>query len=175
MIKKILNLILIFILIAILVNKLEAEENYNLKYCFYFDTKPLFLSLQTEGFGYGLTFEIIFNNNFSVLLKNEFFNFKIVDIKLIDFMIGARYYIKNAPYGFFIGSYFMILYGKSENSWNFLWGINVDFGYKFELFKEILKYKSKKLFIELYIEYNYVNQSEIIYGISPGISIGVIF
>lgn len=174
MIKKILMIILIFIIIAILVNKLEAEEDEFIKYCIYFDTKPFILSLQTEGLGYGLIFEIIFTNNFSILLRNEFFNFKIIDTKIINFMFGGRYYIKGAPYGFFIGSYFMLLYGIIENNREFQWGVNIDLGYKINLFRELLK-SDYELFFEIYFEYNYVNKSEIIYGISPGFSLGIIF
>ncbi|MCX8059216.1 MAG: hypothetical protein N3A58_07360 [Spirochaetes bacterium] len=151
----------------------EDENNYRI-YSICIDFKPLFLSIQTEGFGYGFFFEYFLNQKLSLLLRNEYMNFISLNIWLIDLMFGVRLYFRNAYSGLFFGTYFIIFYGSKPNLNTFTWGFNVELGYRFLLLKEFFK-KNIKVFLEIYLEFNYLYKEEIIYGISPGFCIGFNF
>ena len=168
-------LILFFIIPEIC---LAQDNSYTNSFLIYFDLKPLNLSLQSNGFGFGISFEYLFNNFFGLNLKFEHMNFKDEKTYLYSLLLGIRFYFQQyAPYKFFLGFFPLFFYGWNNSLITKTFGLNINFGYKFGIFK-ILNIKNnfiKDLFLEIYFEYIYLYNQEIVYGISPGINIGIIF
>jgi len=163
--KSFLFLIFVFIIFNLLKVDVKAQV-----FSLFIDLKPIYLSLESGGPGIGLGWEYYFNKNISTFGKLVYMNFFDVDIWLIYYLQGFRFYFCNSNYDkFFIGLYGIILYGVIEKEGSLIYGLQVDFGYKWRI------EGFERYFIEPQISYIYIIGEQLLLGLSLGLDVGIIF
>lgn len=159
-------ILLLFLSIAtILKIELKAQS-----FSLFIDLKPIFLSLDSGGPGIGLGWEYYFNKKFSTFGKFVYMNFLDVGIWLIYYLQGFRFYFCNSNFDkFFFGLYGIVLYGSVEQSVSLVYGFQIDIGYKWRI------EGFERYFIEPQIIYIYIVGEPLLFGLSMGLNIGIIF
>jgi len=157
-----------FILFAFGIFSFSVIEIKAQSFSVFIDLKPIYLAANSQGPGLGIGWEYFFNLTFSIYGKMVYMNFLDVEIWLIYYLQGIRFYFKNSNYDkFFIGLYGIVLYGVYQKQGSISYGIQIDFGYKWRL------EGFEKIFIEPQITYIYIFGEELIPGISLGLNVGL--